>query len=207
LRNRNAQGFSGSPFRERARSKSWMGRFGDLNLVRPSLRAVSAQIHGSAPFSESFLPHHPWRTGRVGRIGIPDSSQEGCHGSAGPECIRGTYRPRSTFPSSMLEENPLGREAREGADGRLSPTCCEGVACSSTEDGPSRLTRGFGAGISSSKKNLNALEKKLSLGLTRRRGCLKVRSSKSQERRAPTRGTPASLPRKGGLGCRQLDTS
>ncbi len=42
-----------------------------------------SQIHGAAPFLESFLHHHPWRTGRVGRVEIPDSSQEGCDGSAG----------------------------------------------------------------------------------------------------------------------------
>ncbi len=79
------------------------------------------QIHGSARFSESNPPHHPWRIGGVGRVEIPDSPQEGCDGSAGGlalpfhrPCLRkirsvakrGRARPpaepRQRFESKML---------------------------------------------------------------------------------------------------------
>jgi len=55
---------------------------GDSALPPASSRRKT-QIHGSVPFSESFLHHHPWRIGRMRRIEIPDSSPEGSDGSAG----------------------------------------------------------------------------------------------------------------------------
>ncbi len=117
-----------------------------LDLEREAEKADAsdqreAQIHGSARFSESN-PHHPLRIGEVGRVEIPDSSHEGCDGSAGglalpfhSPClgkIRSVAKrgraPAAAAPRPRLEPKRL-RERRMFLDRGWTPP---------------RLTRGFG---------------------------------------------------------------
>jgi len=98
------------------------------------------QIHGSARFSESNPPHHPWRIGGVGRVEIPDSPQE--KGATARPAASPSLSTVRAWEKSAWSRSEGGRRRRRRRDRGLSPKCCEGVACSSTEDGLLHALRG-----------------------------------------------------------------